>query len=649
LIEALTLSGRGTALAYGEIEALIEKKLQHAAQFLVYLDGEHNLPDVVFERFLRTNDIDHAIFVDAQGRSTGRWFSSHPQDSVTALDSTTNNELTTAGFRAEQLADFAAPLQLETRDFVSGYLPDRDGDLHYAVAIPRSLHSPQMSKPQSPGALVLGIHSQTLLTYRKRLGIGRLIQNLGSNKEIVYIALQDEQGIIAATGNIRSLSRIAADAFLLSSQGSEHAQSRITDFEDQRVYEVVKPFTLHGVSFGLLRVGLSMVAVNKAIHRTAQRGLMVGLGFIVVIIILVNFLVGHQNFRLLTDAYARIQTYAGNVLQNMADAVVAVNREGQITVFNRAAEKLFNRSARDAIGKRCNDILQGQPSLLDKTLASGTAIEETETQHRVNGKTYTVAVTTTVIRNQAGEIDSAVAVLKDLTERKAMAESLRRQEKLSAMGELASGVAHEIRNPLNSISMIAQRFAREFSPAEKRDEFKKLARAIVTETSRVSDIINRFLEFARPPKLNLARADLNEAVERALALVISEANQNGIALSSKLDQRLPALLLDRNQMEQVFLNLLQNSMQAIGEGGEIVVRTFQTGQEVVAEVSDNGRGIPQEHLGKIFDLYFTTKATGTGMGLSIVHRIVTEHGGRVEVESEAGKGTTICLRFPSQT
>ncbi|RMD99223.1 MAG: PAS domain-containing sensor histidine kinase, partial [Calditrichaeota bacterium] len=254
-------------------------------------------------------------------------------------------------------------------------------------------------------------------------------------------------------------------------------------------------------------------------------------------------------------------------------------------------------------------------------------------------------VTTNVIKDASGAIDSVVAVLKDLTEKKALEESLRRQEKLSAMGELASGVAHEIRNPLNSISMIAQRFQREFAPRERQEEFQDLTRAIVAESRRVNEIIHRFLAYARPAQLQRQPVQLNQIAREALTLVESEAAQKGILLKREFNENLPTLLLDPAQMKQAILNLLQNSLQAIERDGEIVVRTARRENSILLQIQDTGTGIAKEHLSKIFDLYFTTRESGTGMGLPIVHQVVTQHGGRIEVESEPGKGTTFTLKF----
>jgi PAS domain S-box-containing protein len=541
-------------------------------------------------------------------------------------------------FDPEEVTQFIAPLYSEELDHLSGLVEDWENQILYAVAV----------KSSSAAAWVLCADPKVLLDFRRRVGLGRLIQDIGENEEIAYILLQDEAGIISASKNITSMPRLQSDLFLRSALSNKKLTSRVIPFNGQVVFEVVKPFTVQGDVVGLIRVGLKMDAAHRAVNQTRQRAMVVGFGFLVIVVILFNFMVTHQNYNLLTEAYSKIKTYTGNILQNMADAVVAVNREGRITLFNRAAEKLFGKPSEQAIGKQCRDIIGKETSLLDETLASGQEVRDQEVSYQMNGHKVIFSVTTTLLRNTQGEIDSAVAVLKDLTEKRAWEERLRRQEKLTAMGELASGVAHEIRNPLNAISIIAQRLGWEFTPTNNAEEYRELVNSIVTETQRVSQTIERFLDFARPPKLDLRRLDLRRVAEKVVTLVESQAKEQGVSIRlTGLDEL--ELLIDENQMEQVLLNLLQNSLQAMVTAGEITVRLSKNNQEAVVEVTDTGAGIPPDQLHRIFDLYFTTKEKGTGMGLSISHRIVTEHGGRIEVTSEVGKGSRFRIFLPLTT
>ena len=617
--EALAVSAENAVQAYAEVEALLEAHLLDAANMLLHLERENKLTRNQFETLLRDSQVARACKVDQTGALQGF---AYPESSREA-------------FHPENLSPLVAPLFEEGQDETGGLVEDWEGRTHYAVAV----------RSGDRRAWVLCSDPQALLDFRKRVGLGRLIQNLGENKEVAYIVLQDEQGLISASKNVTTISSLQSDPFLQEALRSTGPRSRITSFAREDVFEVVKPFTVGDEPFGLIRVGLKMDVAKLAVKRTMQRAVVVAFGFVVLGLILFNFLVSNQNYELLTDAYAKIKTYTGNILENMADAVVAVDREGHITVFNRAAEQLFGRPSRDAVGKSCQEIIGTQSSALDETLATGREVQDREVTYTLDGRERILSVTTRLLRTPKGEIDSAVAVIKDLTEQKALQERLRRQEKLTAMGELASGVAHEIRNPLNAISIIAQRFAYEFTPTQNEKEYRELAQSVVTASRQVSAIIERFLEFARPPALNLHRHALNDVVHQAVALVESQARAKGLHLEFS-DAEPLELALDSEQMQEVFVNLLQNAVQATPAGGRISVRLRREEEQAVVEIADTGTGIPPEHLSRIFDLYFTTKPDGTGMGLSVSHRIVIEHGGRIDVHSRVGEGSTFRVVLP---
>ena len=217
--------------------------------------------------------------------------------------------------------------------------------------------------------------------------------------------------------------------------------------------------------------------------------------------------------------------------------------------------------------------------------------------------------------------------------------------KLAAMGELASGVAHEIRNPLNAISVITQRLEREFEPKEGRDEYKELTRIVKNETARINDSVQQFLTLARPPVLNKSRGDLNDCVRDIVSLFEPRAREKGCMLNLKLG-KLPAIDLDKTLCRQAILNLLENSLSALDSGGAISIETAREGETCVLKVADNGPGIPEDRKERVFDLYYTTKSTGTGLGLPTVLRIVKEHGGRIEVQDNHGGGALFRLEFP---
>jgi len=213
------------------------------------------------------------------------------------------------------------------------------------------------------------------------------------------------------------------------------------------------------------------------------------------------------------------------------------------------------------------------------------------------------------------------------------------------MGELASGVAHEIRNPLNAIGLIAQRFSREFTPRRGVREFRSLADVMQNETRRVNAIIRQFLAFARPPALRRIDIPIREFADRVSGLFSAQAKEKGVSFTLSVQDGLHASL-DPDQMLQALLNVLQNALHATLPGGSIRLNVHADSGVLRFTVSDTGEGISPAALEKIFNLYYTTKPDGTGLGLAITQQIVGQHDGRIDVSSMPGKGTALTIEIP---
>jgi signal transduction histidine kinase len=218
-------------------------------------------------------------------------------------------------------------------------------------------------------------------------------------------------------------------------------------------------------------------------------------------------------------------------------------------------------------------------------------------------------------------------------------------EKLGAMGELARGVAHEIRNPLNVMRMVAQRLAREFRPRKDEVEYLELSRSLVVEVDRVDGIVSDFLEFARPPRPRRELGDLNALVAGQLEIFRLRAAESRVEINWDPGE-LPELSFDSDMMKQTTLNLLLNALEALEPGGRIHVNSRQREKVAALEIADDGPGMDEETLSRIWDLHYTTKERGTGMGLPTAHRIVREHGGRIDVDSAPGAGTRFTILLP---
>jgi signal transduction histidine kinase len=228
-------------------------------------------------------------------------------------------------------------------------------------------------------------------------------------------------------------------------------------------------------------------------------------------------------------------------------------------------------------------------------------------------------------------------------------EALRRRDRLAAMGELASTVAHEVRNPLNAVAMSIQRLRREFASslgdAKDREELEELLDVLAGETDRINRIVQQFLDFARPPRLAPKPTELSALIQGVTRAAESRASSRDVSLRCDVSEAGQAVL-DPDQIRQAIDNLLRNALEATAAGGEVVVTARSDPDGHAIEVADTGRGIAPEDLSRIFNLYFTTRPDGTGVGLAVTQQIVTAHAGTIEVDSRPGRGTRILVRLP---
>jgi signal transduction histidine kinase len=222
-------------------------------------------------------------------------------------------------------------------------------------------------------------------------------------------------------------------------------------------------------------------------------------------------------------------------------------------------------------------------------------------------------------------------------------EQLRRADRLSALGELSAGMAHEIRNPLGSIKGAVEILKDDYSPDEPKYEF---IRILLKETDRLNCILQEFLGFARPKQPEFQQADVNEALESVLTLTAQEARKAGVAVQKRLDASIGRRSLDAGMLRQAFLNLVLNAIQAMPAGGVLTVESVLRDGLIEIRIADTGVGLSEELRKKLFSPFFTTKKNGTGLGLAITYRIIENHRGRIDVASEPGKGTTFTVKIP---
>ncbi len=336
------------------------------------------------------------------------------------------------------------------------------------------------------------------------------------------------------------------------------------------------------------------------------------------------------------------------IVESMEGGVLALDSDGCIQHVNSAARQIMGLEG-TLIGKQVGQIIpspdenQAFISILDELLVEQITFGRTREIELRNGRGETIqlGVATSLVPDQDGGILNAVVVMINLTEMIDLKDRLRRADRMSSLGSMATKVAHEIRNPLGSVKGLGQ-LALE-SLEEGSEPYQYLER-IVQEVDRLSNIVGELLEYSQRRPLTLESADVNEIVKEGLEMARFRIGERGPTFLQELDLTLQPLRMDRNRLLQAFLNIVVNALQAAGTDGAVTVATFREkrsgSDRVVIEVSDNGPGIPPDVLEHIFDPFYTTKENGSGLGLSISHTIVREHQGRLEVESKLGQGAT---------
>ncbi|MCK8604204.1 ATP-binding protein [Desulfoferrobacter suflitae] len=350
-------------------------------------------------------------------------------------------------------------------------------------------------------------------------------------------------------------------------------------------------------------------------------------------------LVWMQNYRSARGSLHEMERFTSTLAGQLPVGLLVTDKAGDIQRVNQAAQQILHSSA---ITGRIDQF----PCFLRmaKRLESEGAILEEEVEYSANDSRSTpLLVNAAIIRDEERQTSGHVFLFSDLTRLKQLEDQLRRSERLAALGQLAAGVAHEIRNPLSSI----KGFAIILATRCKEDERSSgLAAVMEKEVDRLDRVITDLLEFSRPTELNKETFSCRELIRHSLQLVEKQAGDQGVSIQWQIDPEDLQVELDADRFAQVLLNLYLNALQAMETGGALKINSFMRSNEVIFQISDSGTGIAAEHLPHLFDPYFTTKPRGVGLGLANVHKLVEAHRGTIEVESLAGQGTTFTVRLP---
>lgn len=326
------------------------------------------------------------------------------------------------------------------------------------------------------------------------------------------------------------------------------------------------------------------------------------------------------------------------LVTGMNDAVVVLGADCTVLTMNDPAGRLFD--PRVAVrGRRLETLLPADHpmrQLVHETLERG-ASEFIGPVPVFDGSETADYMLNANLLSESDHTSGVLVIARDLQRLSRLASQLSYAQKLASLGRLSSGVAHELRNPLNAMTMHLA-ILRKKMAAGSPDAGRHVA-VLEEELGRLDRVVKGFLEFSRPEEIRLQRLDLEEVLEVSVNRMRPRADEQGIEVNVRYDPELPPIIGNFQLLEQAFVNLLTNSCEAMPDGGRIDVSTSRSNGQIVLEIEDSGCGIPQELLPKVFDLYVTTKQDGSGVGLSVVYRIVQLHGGEVQIDSEPGRGT----------
>jgi two-component system sensor histidine kinase HydH len=387
-------------------------------------------------------------------------------------------------------------------------------------------------------------------------------------------------------------------------------------------------------------IGLRTDELNEARHEDVHHAFfMYGILFLVGTTGL-YFLFFYQKMQVARTTLSNMRLYTENIIESMPAGLISLDTGARVVSCNSHTEELVGVSFSEMEGKTLVEIFPDSP--LGEFDPQKTVLDSSIDVTDRDGNLVPLKISSSQMRDHAGEVIGTVLILRDMREIRKMERKLERSRRLAALGQMATAVAHEIRNPLGTLRGFAQ-YCR--SQAEENSENHQYAELMMSEVDRLNQTISGMLQFSRQREPDMTEVDMKELLEKTATLMAPDFISHNISmhLDVEEDVRIEA---DPDMLLQVLLNLIGNSIHATPEGGKITVSVKRSGETVRIEVKDTGRGMTESERDKMFNPFFTTRKKGTGLGLAVSHQIVEQHDGHFETESSPGKGTTITVVLP---
>jgi two-component system sensor histidine kinase AtoS len=543
------------------------------------------------------------------------------------------------------------------------------------------------------------------------------VARVASEDDVVYAIALDADGRVAAhsrhPGRVGEILAGEVDRAALAGFGP--VTQHTTDRRDGAAYDFAAPVFVNGARWGTVRVGLSKRRMEAEIRRTRLElvgltiaTMLLGAGAAAVIARRISRPVqqlaegavaiarGELNQRIepvtddeigrLAAAFNHMATelaqqraaleaanaelrrgfeeltdlksYTDNILASLATGIVTVDLDGRVVTLNPAAELMTGFFAGEVRGRYCTEIFAHTADLAEllmETLASRAPLPGvTLTLRRRDGRTVPVELSAAPLRGGEGKELGVIGVFRDLTRVRQLEDRLRRSDRLAAVGQLAAGLAHEIKNPLTSLLTFSRHLSRRFEDPEFRQKFQAV---VPRELERINTIVERLLELARPAPLTFRPVRLPALLERVLELYGERLEAQSVRVTRAWGRDVPAVWADQEALYRALVNLVTNALDAMPRGGRLTLRVGWSeaevlgvpragGRRVAVEIEDTGAGIDPKDLDRVFNPFFSTKEGGTGLGLALTQKIVEDHGGSIDVRSAPGAGAAFRLVLP---
>ena len=359
-----------------------------------------------------------------------------------------------------------------------------------------------------------------------------------------------------------------------------------------------------------------------------------------------------------SDRYRHLQQL-DSIVNDSADVIFALDIDGHFRSWNRAAERVFGWRTEEILGRHLSEIVppellkQGELAQIEQAILATGQCHLESVRLAKDGRQVPVEVTVSLLRDPQGNPIGRSAILRDITERKRLEEEKLRSERLAVIGTMSARLAHEIRNPLSSITLNVELVRDEIEMLAQRNpetgrEARALLQSLNSEVRRVQNVTEDYLKFARLPRPRCQPVVLNELLDQQLGFMGSLFGATHVQLVTKLAGDLPVIQADESQLWQAVLNLIRNALEAMPGGGTLTVRTAARDGWVVLTITDTGKGLTEEERQHLFKPFFSTKVGGTGLGLPLTQQVVTEHAGTIRCDSVPGHGTTFVIELPTR-